>query len=144
MTISFQRVSAYPGPGRSARRWPRMRTVIAFCALILASLAGLPSFAADRALEPGWSMVPVRIIEAGTSRPIVGARVETTCRGSRYAAERPTTDAQGMATVPIYRTWVGLRVTREGYTNSTVVVVGTNEVSAFCKDAVISMGRPGK
>jgi hypothetical protein len=120
-----------------------MRTHITFLALMVAAFAALPLFAGD-ALEPGWSAVGVRVIEHGTGRPVAGARIETTCNGSRYVAERPTTDSNGRATVPIYKTWVALRVTHLGFTNSTVTLVDTNKVAAFCTNAVIMLGRPAR
>ena len=118
-----------------------MRAHSTFFALILAAFAG---FAADRVLEPGWSPVIIRVIDEDTRRPVAGARIETTCRGSRYEAERQTTDTSGHATVPIYRTWVGLRVTHEGHTNSTVTLFGTNAVSSFCTNAVITLRRSAR
>ena len=118
-----------------------MRIPITFFALVLVAFAG---FAAERVLAPGWSPVVVRVIEAGTRRPVVGARIETTCQGSRYESERPISDAKGQATIPIYRTWVGLRATHEGYTNSTVTLVGTNAVSSFCSNAVITLRRSAR
>jgi len=118
-----------------------MRTHSTFFALILAAFAG---FAADLVLEPGWSPVVVRVIEEGSRSPVAGARIETTCRGSRYEADRPTTDANGHATIAVYRTWVGLRVTHNGYTNSTVTLVGTNAVSSFCTNAVIKLRRSAR
>lgn len=104
-----------------------MRTHVTL--LALATFVALPICAADRALEPGWSPVAVRVIEYTTGRPAAGARIQTTCKGSRYEAERPTPDANGRATVPIYRTWVALRVTQAGFTNSTVTLTGTNKVA---------------
>jgi hypothetical protein len=121
-----------------------MRTDITLVALTLATFVALPICAGDSALEPGWSAVVVRVIEHDTGRPVAGARIETTCNGSRYQAERPTTDENGTATVPIYRTWVGLRVTHPGFSNSAVTLVGTNKVSAFCTNAVIRLGRLAK
>ena len=118
-----------------------MRIDITVMALMVVTL---PIVAVDGVLDPGWSAVEVRVIEHGTHRPVAGARIETTCNGSRYVLERPTTDRNGRATVPIYRTWVALRVTHPGFTNSTVTLVGTNKVSAFCTNAVIRLGRPAK
>ena len=109
-------------------------------ALALATFIALPIWAAERALELGWSPVVVRVIEHETGRPIAGARIETTCNGSRYQGERPTTDKEGRATVPIFSWWVMLRVTHPGFTNSTVSLYGTNKVAAFCTNAVIRWG----
>src|SRR5688572_10158674 len=115
-----------------------MHTRSTFVALVLVTVTAL---AADRILEAGWSSVVVRVIDEETRRPVAGAVIETTCRGSRYEAERQTTDASGHATVPIYKSWVILRITHDGYTNSRVSIVGTNAVSSFCTNAVITMGR---
>src|SRR5262245_2011724 len=121
-----------------------MRTDITLVALMVIAFGALSISATERALEPGWSAVIVRVVEHETGRPLAGALIETTCNGSRYKAERPTTDADGRATVPIYRTWVGLRVTHLGFTNSTVTLVGANKVSTFCTNAVIKMGKPAR
>lgn len=112
--------------------------------LMVAAFGPLSMPAAERTLDPGWSPVVVRIIDYETGRPVPGALIETTCNGSRYKSERPTTDANGKATVPIYRAWVMLKVTRRGFTNSVVTLVGTNKVSAFCTNAVIKLGRPAR
>jgi len=112
--------------------------------LALAAFVALPVCADDRVLEPGWSPVVVRVIERGTGRPVVDARIETTCKGSRYEAEHPRTDANGKAVVPVYRTWIALRVSQSGFTNSIVTLVGTNKVAAFSRNAVIEMGRPAR
>jgi len=112
--------------------------------LMVAAFGALSIPAVERILEPGWSAVVVRVIEHGTGRPVAGALIETTCNGSRYKAERPTTDANGKATVPIYRAWVMLKVTHPGFTNSTVTLAGTNKVSAFCTNAVIKLGKPAR
>lgn len=107
-------------------------------------LAIFGSLAADRVLEPGWSAVIVRVLEDETSRPVAGALIETTCSGSQYAGERQKTDANGNVTVPIFRTWVALRVTRDGFTNGIVTLVGTNAVSSFRTNAVIRMRKTGR
>jgi hypothetical protein len=120
-----------------------MRVYIAQFALVVVVLA-LMAYAAEGALEPGWSAVEVRVVEYGAGRPVAGARIETTCSISRYVAERLTTDENGRATIPIYRTWVGLRVTHPAFTNTTVTLVGTNKVTAFCTNAVIKLGRLGR
>jgi hypothetical protein len=122
-----------------------MRTEITLAALLLVATGGaLQISATDRVLERGWSAVVVRVVEHETGRPIADALIETTCNGSRYQAERPTTDKEGRATVPIYSWWVMLRVTHPGFTNSTVSLYGTNKVSAFCTNAVIKMRRPAR
>jgi len=121
-----------------------MRAHITVLAQILATFVAFPLYAADGALEPGWSAVQVRVIEHGTGHSVAGARIETTCSGSRYVAERPTTDSNGTATVPVYRTWVALRVTHPIFTNCTVILTGTNKVTAFCTNAVIKLGRPAR
>ena len=112
-----------------------------FLTLVLATVAAL---AADRVLEAGWSPVAVQVIDEDTRRPVSGAVIETTCRGSRYEAERQTTDVSGHATVPIYRSWVILRVTHDGYTNSRVSIVGKNAVSSFCTNAIITLKKSPK
>jgi hypothetical protein len=109
--------------------------------LMVAAFGALSTPAVDRVLDPGWSPVVVRVIEHETGRPIANALIETTCNGSRYQAERPVTDPNGKATVPIYRTWVMLKVTHPGFTNGIVTLVGTNKVSAFCKNPVVKLGR---
>ena len=119
-----------------------MRVHIAPLALMVAVLLALRAYTAEGTLEPGWSAVEVRAVEYRTGRPVAGARIETTCSISRYVAERPTTN--GRATIPIYRIWVGLRVTHPGFTNTAVTLVGTNKVAAFCTNAVIKLGRPGR
>jgi hypothetical protein len=121
-----------------------MGKTLRFLLLTPALIFALPSGGADRALEPGWSAVPVRVIEYETGQTVAGARIETTCNGSVYKTERETTGADGRATVPIYRSWVALKVTHPAFTNSTVILVGTNKVASFCRDAVIKMGRGPK
>src|SRR5688572_18583177 len=121
-----------------------MNTRIALFTLMLAVVAEFQSLAADQPLRPGWSFVSVRVVEEGTGYPVAGASIGTTCGGSPYFGERQTTDTNGFATVPIYRTWVGLRVSCEGYTNSTVELVGSNEVSSFCTNAVVKLRGAGK
>ena len=121
-----------------------MRNHSTMLALMFAGLMQLVGLAADRSLEPGWSAVSVRVIEDVSGDPVVCARIQTTCKGSRYESHRATTDENGRATVPIYKTWAALRVTRTGFTNSTVTLGGTNAVTRFCTNAVIKMGRVSK
>ena len=110
-----------------------------FCALGLATWASLLSLAADQALEPGYSAIVVRVIDDSTSRPVAGAHMQTMC--GPYTDLRPTTDEGGRATIPIYKTWVRLKVSCDGYTHSLVTLNGTNDVGSFCTNAIVKLKR---
>jgi hypothetical protein len=114
-----------------------MRTHIATL-LMIAVLASSPLLSAEEQRVLGWSEVRVRVVEDATGKPVAGARIEHACTISPYFGKPFETDSNGVAQVIIFRTWVGLRVSAHGLTNS-VFLSGTNAVARFCTNAVIRL-----
>jgi hypothetical protein len=114
-----------------------MRTHITLL-VIFSVFANSLLLSAEKPAVPGWSEVKVLVVEDATGKPAVGGRVEHTCAIAPYFGKPFETDSNGVARVMIFRTWVGLRATGNGLTNS-VLLVGTNAVARFCANAIIRL-----
>ncbi len=114
----------------------RAKPPLLLCVLVLLGTSGI---CGEKAADPGWSEVKVRVLDDATGRPVPGARLQHLCTGSPYYPDTFVADTNGVAKVMIYRTWVALSATGGGGLTNRVFIGGTNEVARFCTNAVIRL-----